>query len=79
MCAKCRAQEALEDERAARVEAETMAERMRQQLATLREAQSQQQRSSQERLAALQAHLQSLASRVVCTLAGSLCKAISAQ
>ena len=44
-----------------------MAERLRQQLTTLRDAQSQQQRSSQERLAALQARLQSLASRVVQT------------
>ncbi len=62
-----RAQEALEDERTARVEAEALAERLRQQLATLRDAQSQQQRSSQERLQALQTHLQSLASRVVRT------------
>ena len=47
------------------MEAEALAERLRQQLATLRDAQSRQQRSSQERLQALQAHLQSLASRVV--------------
>ncbi len=65
MCGCGRAQEALEDERAARVEAEALAERLRQQLTTLRDAQTRQQRSSQERLSALQAHLQSLASRVV--------------
>lgn len=47
------------------MEAEALAERLRSQLVTLRDAQSRQQRSSQERLAALQAHLQSLASRVV--------------
>ena len=47
------------------MESEALAERLRQQLATLRDAQSRQQRSSQERLQALQAHLQSLASRVV--------------
>ena len=65
MCGCGRAQEALEDERAARVEAEALAERLRQQLTMLRDAQTRQQRSSQERLSALQAHLQSLASRVV--------------
>lgn len=49
------------------MEAEALAERLRQQLITLRDAQSRQQRSSQERLSALQARLQSLASRVVRT------------
>ena len=47
------------------MEAEALAEKLRSQLGTLRDAQSRQQRSSQERLSALQAHLQSLASRVV--------------
>ena len=61
-----RAQEALEDEIMARMEAEALAEQLRQQLTALQDAQSRQQRSSQERLAALQAHLQSLASSVVC-------------
>jgi hypothetical protein len=60
-----RAQAALEDERTARVEAEALAARLRAQLSGLREAQSSQQRSAQERLSALQAHLQSLAARVV--------------
>lgn len=62
---RCRAQEALEEERTARVEAEALAARLRAQLDGLREAQTSQQRSAQERLSALQAHLQSLASRVV--------------
>ena len=60
-----RAQEALEDERTARVEAEALAARLRAQLSGLREAQHSQQRSAQERLSTLQAHLQSLAARVV--------------
>ena len=47
------------------MEAEALAEKLRSQLSSLRDAQSRQQRSSQERLSALQAHLQSLASRVV--------------
>ncbi len=51
------------------MEAETLAARLRAQLNGLREAQTSQQRSAQERLSALQAHLQSLASRVVGTLA----------
>lgn len=61
----CRAQQALEEERTARVEAEALAARLRSQLAGLREAQSSQQASAQQRLAQLQAHLASLASRVV--------------
>ena len=47
------------------MEAEALAEKLRSQLSSLRDAQSRQQRSSQARLSALQAHLQSLASRVV--------------
>ena len=66
-----RAQEALEDEIMARMEAEALAEQLRQQLTALQDAQSRQQRSSQERLATLQAHLQSLASSVVCINAAS--------
>lgn len=63
--AMSRAQEALEEERTARVEAEALAARLRSQLSGLREAQTSQQASAQQRLAALQAHLASLASRVV--------------
>ena len=47
------------------MEAEALAARLRSQLTGLREAQSSQQRSAQERLSTLQAHLQSLAARVV--------------
>jgi len=61
----CRAQEALEDERTARIEAEALASKLRSQLASLRDVQSSQQRSAQDRLGSLQARLQSLAARVV--------------
>ena len=68
MTTMSRAQEALEEERTARVEAEALAARLRSQLSGLREAQTSQQASAQQRLAALQAHLASLASRVVSLL-----------
>ena len=66
-----RAQEALEDQVEARMEAEALAKQLRQQLIALQDAQSRQQRSSQRRLSALQAHLQSLAPSVVCVNAAS--------